>query len=440
MSIRFRLLLAASLVLLLFVLITGIALQRASLNDAMAAQEERMQGLSYALLGAVEIDEAGTLQLVESEVPEPRLSTPDSGLYALILDHQGNPRWQSPSVTGASQQAFGPTEVGRWQFTRASQAADNFVLAFGVRWVSIEPSPQYSLVVLENAGSFYQARQQFNRNLWSWLLAPAGLLLILQLAVLSWSLGPLNRLVAEIVAIEKRTRDQVTGVYPRELSGLQKALNTLLRQERHRQQTYKQSLDDLAHSLKTPLSIMRNTLDESVPDKNLLTTQIGRMGEIITHRLKKAAAASTTLLPPAIDLFPFLERFIASMAKVYPGISLSLDHPQDSRCRIRIDESDLYELVGNLLDNACKWADSTVQIELACDATSVCIRITDDGPGFAGEDLPALLKRGVRADAQPEGQGLGLSLCADMVKNLGGSIQLGNAAAGGAEVTVCLPG
>ena len=439
MSIRLRLLLAASVVLLLFVLITGLALQQATLQDNIDAQRERMQGLGYAVLGALEVENSGALEVTEQEIPEPRLLVPGSGLYAMILGAQGNSAWRSQSAPVQLTKPDQQTQVGSWHFNQAHDPTEDFTLAFGFRWASAEQPTQFTLLIIENAAPFYQARKKFNRNLWTWLLAPAGILLLLQLFILGWGLRPLGQLVKEITAIEQQQREQISGSYPGELSGLQKALNALLRQERRRQQVYKQSLDDLAHSLKTPLTVIRNTLEEPAPDKRLLLNQIGRMKEIITHRLKKAAAASTTLLSPSISILPIAERLVTSMGKVYPEILLTLDSSPGTACKVRMEESDLYELLGNLLDNACKWAANEVRISLACDVDSACIRIVDDGPGFDEQDISVLMKRGVRADAQLEGQGLGLSLCADIVHNLEGSIELANSETGGAEVSVCLP-
>ena len=435
-SIRLRLLLISGLVLLAFVLITGFALQKANETSALQSQQERMQGLVYALLGAIEID-GDTFTLNAGEVPEPRLSTPDSGLEARVIDAEGAVIWQSESTLD-TQQPEGMLASGQWAF-EADQDLGRFETGFGFRWLSESGSQQFTIRVSESMQDFLERKATFQRKLWLWLLIPAGLLLLIQLVVLAWVTRPLKALADEVRWIEQGRNDHVDGYYPSELHPLQRALNTLLRQERGRRERYRQALDDLAHSFKTPLAVIRNLVHEkqTEPDREV-SEQAVRMQEIISRQLGRAAGQSRSLLAAPVGLREPLEAVIRSLKKVYAdkGLKFSLDLQDD--LAVRIDRADLYEILGNLLDNACKWA--TTQIEVTGKQMDgfVEIRISDDGPGFP-EEATRLLERGLRADSRLDGQGLGLAVVNEIVTAAGGSIEITDSHGKGGCVRLALP-
>ncbi|MEJ2310555.1 MAG: ATP-binding protein [Gammaproteobacteria bacterium] len=421
-SIRLRLLFVSLLILLAFVLITGFALQKANQTSALQAQEDRMQGLVYALMGAIEIDD-DNFALNAGEVPEPRLGSPASGLVATVADARGRLVWQSASAIepGGEQAAAAP---GEWRF-RVLDDQERFSLAFGFRWLAESGAQLYSIHVSEEMAPFLQRQAQFRRQLWLWLLVPAALLLLVQLVVLAWVMRPLKRLAREVGEIESGEDDRVDGVYPRELHGLQGALNTLLGQERSRQQRYRQALDDLAHSLKTPLAVIRNLVHSGAGSalERDIAEQSERMELIVARQLKRAAVRSQHLLSPPVGLREPLEATLRSMRKIYADKGLALRLEMQGDPQVRVDRADLYELIGNLLDNACKWARSLVEITIAEANALVEIRIRDDGPGFPAE-AARLLERGLRADSLREGQGLGLALVNEIVTAAGGGIEL----------------
>jgi len=167
-SIRLRLLTASSLVLLAFVLITGIALQKANHTSSLQSQQERMQGLVYSLLGAIEID-ADNFTLNEYEVPEPRLTSPDSGLTASVIDRNATLIWQSATSLNESSEIAG-VFPGEWKFF-VDRAKQRFNLAFGFRWLAENSKQQFTITVTDSMDAFLQREKAFQRNLW---LAGAG--------------------------------------------------------------------------------------------------------------------------------------------------------------------------------------------------------------------------------------------------------------------------
>lgn len=431
-SIRLRLLLVSFIILLAFVLITGFALQKANSATALQAQQERMQGLVYALMGAIEIDN-GNFVLNEYEVPEPRLSSPESGLFASIADRTGKVVWQSTSaLNDLEQQAV--TAPGSWQFD-ASETGGLFSLSFGFRWLAEAGAQQYSVRIVEEMTPFLQRRAAFQRNLWLWLMVPAGLLLLIQLAVLAWVMRPLKRLAREVGEIESGEDNRIDGEYPAELHSLQGALNTLLNQEHSRQQKYRQALDDLAHSLKTPLAVIRNLVhgrDESGLASEV-AEQSDRMEQIVSRQLKRAAVRSKGLLAAPVSLREPLEAVIRSMVKVHARRNIDFSLSMEDETAVRIDRAELFELLGNLLDNAGKWATKRVETEVQVKDGRLLVRIIDDGPGFPDEAI-RLLERGMRADTSLEGQGIGLAMAAGIAQSAGGSLSIDEESSGGCVI------
>lgn len=440
-SIRIRLLIASSLVLLAFVLITGIALQQANHTSSLQSQHERMQGLVYSLLGAIEVD-AENFTLNEYEVPEPRLATTDSGLMAWVIDRDEHVVWQSLT---SLDEAAGGTSVfpGEWDFV-VDEARQRFSLSFGFRWLAENTKQQFTIQVAESMHAFLERQKAFRRNLWLWLLVPAAMLLLIQLLILAWTMRPLKRLAREIRGVESGEDDRIDGAYPQELHPLQSALNTLLSQEQGRQKRYRQALDDLAHSLKTPLTVISNLVAFPAdgvlqPDaKQEIAEQSGRMQQIISRQLKRAAFRSRPLLAPPIDLNTPLRAVIRSLEKVYSDKSLDYQIVCDEAASVRINQSDLYEALGNLLDNASKWARSRVVVTVASSGGVTVVRISDDGPGFP-ENAAQLLERGWRADMQQEGQGLGLAMTRQIVSAAGGQLRIDASVKTGGVVILQLP-
>jgi two-component system sensor histidine kinase PhoQ len=162
------------------------------------------------------------------------------------------------------------------------------------------------------------------------------------------------------------------------------------------------------------------------------------MQQIIQRQLKRASLRSHSLLVPPVKIYPIVQSVLNALKKVYSSKNLDFVTDFDESCQARMNDSDLYELFGNLLDNACKWAQSRVTVNLTCDSRVTKILIQDDGPGFP-HDASRLLERGMRADQQHSGQGLGLDMSLSIVTQSGGTLVLENTESGGAGVSIELP-
>jgi len=216
------------------------------------------------------------------------------------------------------------------------------------------------LSVLEDKAEFDREIAIFERTSWTWLGGAAVLLLLSQTLLLQWGLSPLARVANEIRGIEHGTQAEVVGRYPAEITALTSNLNTLIKQERLRQTRYREALSFLAHSLKTPLAVLRTALHTPAELPAAVTQQVARMDDIVQHQLGRAAASGSSRFAPYLPLAPVLHRIRDSLAKVYADKDLvfSIDCAPDLAWRI--DEGDAFEMLGNVLDNAAKWARARV--------------------------------------------------------------------------------
>jgi len=437
-SIRARLLLGAALVLVAFMAGAGIAVQRAHADSVRASHFSRLQGTVYLLLAGAELDADGTL-VMPAGLAEPRLSLPGSGLYAGIHNINRKQEWHSASTLGMDHLPF-RREVGQgeWRYeTLETDEGAYLAASYAVNWAGRTRAAPLVLSVLEDRVAFDREVRVFNRTLWSWLGGAGALLLLAQLLLLRWGLAPLRHVASEIRRIEAGEQPRIEGRYPTEISGLTDNLNTLIQQERVRQTRYKEALSFLAHSLKTPLAVLRNTLAEPAQLPAVVEQQVARMDDIVQHQLGRAAAGGATRFAAPLLVGPILERIREALAKVYAdkGLALTVACPPDLAWRM--DEGDLFEMMGNVMDNAAKWARGRVAVKAWREAGRLWIRVDDDGPGFS--DTESILQIHVRLDERVPGHGVGLAVVNDLVASYHGELKLSRAGLGGGRVDIVLP-
>jgi len=447
LSIRARLVWGAALVLLAFLAGAGWAVQQAHADSVRAARFARLQTTVYLLMARAELNASNAL-VMPVALAEPRLSLPASGLYASIANVDTGEQWQSPSTLGLHPPFQRRVATGEWRYDvlQGAAAGQGFLAAaYGVKWSVNDRSAALVFSVLEDKAEFDREMDAFGRTLWTWLGGTGLLLLLAQTLLLRWGLAPLRRVTRELRRIEDGEQASVQGHYPSEIAGLTDNLNTLIDQERARQTRYKHALDDLAHSLKTPLAVMRATLDDTsqlpVTVTQQMAEQVARMNDIVGHQLGRAGASGAARFAPPLALAPILNRIRDSLAKVYADKNLVFTADCPPELTWRMDEGDAFEMLGNVLDNAAKWAKKTVTVRIWRDTDhgtdQLRIRVTDDGPGFG--DLQAVRQRGVRLDEQVPGHGIGLAVVRDLVASHQGEVKLSNADAGGAQLDIVLP-
>jgi two-component system, OmpR family, sensor histidine kinase PhoQ len=443
-SLQTRLVVAVSLVLAAFLGLTGVALEQAYRDSAETAIQEKLKGQVYALLGAADVDKRGRLRLPES-LPDPRLSEPDSGLYAQVEGEKGKYNWQSPSMIGRKPATIEPTPAGEWRFRKTDFPTQMFILSFGVLWEDNAGAEQaYTIMVSQTADSLISQVESFRFTMFLWLGGSALILLFAQVAVLRWGLTPLRQVAADLKHIEAGEADALEGEYPKELLGLTQNINSLISHGRASQERYRNSLGDLAHSLKTPLAVLQGAVDsqEQSALREAVIEQLPRMDEIVRYQLQRASASGRSDVTRAQQVAPVVTKIINTLHKVYRDKKVSCSQELDRAAQFYGDKGDLMEFLGNLLENAFKYCEGSVLVRVVGQSTEPGIRsslqivIGDDGPGIPESERERVIGRGERQDQRQPGQGIGLSVADDIVRLYGGELKIGHSELGGAEITL----
>ena len=444
-SLRARLLVVSVLVLAGFFALTGIALDQAFRRSAESALRERLQGQLYALLAAADLNANDQLAL-PLELPEPRFNAIGSGLVAEVRDDKGAVVWRSHSALGASFDEATPPPQGEHQYTQQGEGKNPayLMLSYTTRWESSVRQPRlYVFHVAERLDAVEAQIQQFRHSLFIWLAVSTLLLLAIQVLILRWVSAPLRRLARNLAEMEAGHAPALRGEYPTELQPLVDNLNTLLDDTRTRLQRYRDALGNLAHSLKTPLAVLQSSVESDAPAPALravVQEQWARMNEIVEHRLSHAATAGRTALGASQPVAPAVKKILSALDKAYAGKSLRTEIDIAPGVVFPGDEGDLLEMVGNLADNAYKWARSRVLVQAhnGPAGREFTLRVEDDGPGIPDDQIERVRERGARADASTPGHGLGIAMVQEMVGLYGGALMLSRSPMGGAAVEVRL--
>lgn len=293
-------------------------------------------------------------------------------------------------------------------------------------------------------------RMQKVSQVWDWFLyiILANLFLVVPLIWLAahWSLRPIKQVIEQISALEKGTRNDLDENPPTELKGLVRNLNVLLRNERSRYSKYRTSLSDLTHSLKTPLAVLQSTLRSLRSGKQMtieqaepiMLDQIERISQQVGYYLHRASIhgdhdITTRKLH---SLSGLLDNLCSALSKVYQSKGIDLTLNISPEIMWLGEKNDFMEVMGNILDNACKYCLEFVEINAHYTESSIIIIVDDDGPGVSPEKREAIFQRGTRADTLRPGQGLGLSIAVDIIEQYCGGIEITDSPLGGARITV----
>jgi signal transduction histidine kinase len=258
-------------------------------------------------------------------------------------------------------------------------------------------------------------------------------------------LTPFRRLRERLLAVRMGDDRRVEGVYPSEVQPLIDELNALLEE---RQKAVKRAIataGDLAHGLKTPLALLAQEAERAASEGNRelaenIGQQVERMSRQVNYHLARARAASGAASGVRCSVAPCVDALIRTIEKLYAGRALEISaHVAPDVCA-RVQPEDLDEILGNLLDNACKWAKSKIGVKASRSGGMIVFTVEDDGSGLERALRSAVLERGVRIDESAPGSGLGLAIVRDLAELYGGSIALDDSALGGLQVRVSLPG
>lgn len=438
-AIQSRLLITTTLVLGTFLSLTGWVLDRSFRASQLASAEEQLKLVVYSLMGAAEED--GGAVRFGAALPEPRLNQPESGLYAEVRTQDDV--WRSPSAQ-TTDVDFPRADLnpapGEWRFEEFNAGSvTRFFLSYAVVWVG-DRETELVFTVATDTDVFRSAVAQFRRNLSVGLGAATLFFIGAQFAALRWGLRPLRQMAEEVRELEAGGRQKLSEVHPRELRGLAKNLDRFIEHEQRNRKRYRTALEDLAHSLKTPLAVIRNALAEyRGTDQQLLGEQLDRMENTVAHQLSRASVSGPTIVGNVVDVGQLVARLVRALEKAYVDRNVDVSLDVVGNVRALGDERDFMEVLGNVLENAFKYTRHCVAITVTA-ADGALVSVEDDGPGIEPELRESVLNRGTRADQLQKGQGIGLAVVSELVGLYKGSLTIDASQLGGAKIQVRLPG
>jgi len=300
-------------------------------------------------------------------------------------------------------------------------------------------------VVTGNLSEILQLVEEFRGQAFVVLGAVGVMLAIMSAIVARIAMRPIARLSHSIEAVRSGESGAVTGTYPVEIAPLAEEVNELLRSNTQIIERARNQVGNLAHGLKTPIAVLRNEAGARQGAlADVVLAQTDKMSGLVSTYLDRARlAARTAVVGKRADPATVLLRLTRVMGKIHPKVDVRYDSPEGAVPWFRGDEADLEEITGNLLDNACKWSRGEVRVRLGSEqgetATSLLIRIEDNGAGLSEEDAQKVLRRGVRLDEKTPGSGLGLDIVKELVDVYGGSLQLKRSTLGGLLAELRLP-
>lgn len=449
-SLTFTLFVSSALwsgVALIVAAVILVALYRASVERAFDARLEIY--LKALVAGIVPGEDSGAILHDPGNLGDPRFGLPLSGWYWVVRDAGDNRvALASPSLAGDAL-AVPPDVPGvpRPTFVRQGTIAgpDGERLRFLERLVTLADGRRYSVAVAGDGGEVERDVSIFGNRV-ALTLGIFGLGLVLATFVqVRVGLRPLKRMRVAIQEIRSGAKARLEGDFPREIEPVAEELNALIDSNREVVERARTHVGNLAHALKTPLSVILNEARSAGgPFGEKVAEQAKLMRERIDNDLDRArAAAQRRVVGVSTEVAPAVDGLARAMRKIHDQRELVLSVQCPPGARFRGEQQDLEEMLGNLMDNACKWARRRVEVRV--DAAAIpgrpmlLLTVDDDGPGLDPAGRKAALERGRRLDETVPGSGLGLSIVSDLAGAYGGRFSLGSAPSGGLRAELYLP-
>jgi signal transduction histidine kinase len=446
-SLALRLFLSATAWTVVFLVATGIILS-SIYHDAQERSFDRRLDVSMRTLiadVAAPDPSAGTLTL-----GEPLFELPLSGWYWQITPLDGTKR----EVRGS--RSLWDTKLPRLRDEDTTTSADGVRHGYAAdaeeqrlrvieRVVDLGDEGRYLIAVAGETSELEEEMRAFDRALLATFGTLAAVLFVITMFQVRFGLAPLKRISDALAAIRAGTAERLEGQFPDEIAPLAQGTNALIDANRDIVERARTHVGNLAHALKTPLSVVVNEAagrDDPLAVK--VTEQANIMRDQVARHLERARlSAGLKVVGGITSAVPVVSALIRTMEKIYQGRDIAIDLHAPADVRFRGERQDLEEMVGNLIDNACKWAQMRVSVEVVAErregAPAARIIIDDDGPGLNPAQRDQVARRGRRLDETKPGSGLGLSIVLELAALYGGNLQLGNAPIGGLRAELVLP-
>ncbi|MFK2932258.1 ATP-binding protein [Dyella agri] len=450
LSLAARSAVTTGFVLAAFLGLVGVVMSVAKQQTALNTLQDQLRDAAVTdIVTHIDINRDG--RLLPPDSPPQKFSQPGSGLYAVILG-PGGYHWESTSAVGHDFSFLKPLPVGKDQFAGPvdTRMGRLYYYARGVSFDSLDgrKSTPATIMVAQTEQQLEGENAVYRRTLAVWLSVLGVMLIVLQLLLLRWSLTPLRKVASDMSRVERGDSDHLDSQYPLELTGLTERINAFINSEREQRTRYRHTLADLAHSLKTPLAVIRSQLESASdePTRRGVLDQVRRMDELVAYQLARAATSGRQTFAAAVPIASHAEDLVQGLEKVYAAKNVLCEFDIEDGASFHGELNDLLELMGNLLENAFKWTRHHVllvvqkQPQVGRARPGLLLSVEDDGPGIAADKIEKVLQRGVRGDERVQGHGIGLSIVQDIVRAYRGELSVDRSPdLGGARFSVKLP-
>jgi signal transduction histidine kinase len=449
-SLALRLFLSATIWTAVILIITGIALSSIYRQSVERGFDRRLSVYLKTLIADVASPEEAGEKF--GQLGEPLFELPLSGWYWQVT------RLNAPRPDVRASRSLWDGSLPHLEALRIAASSDgtrrSYVggpeeqrLRVVERTIDLGEEGRYLVAVAGDPSEIDQEIRAFDKAL---ALTFGGLTVVLLLTTLfqvRFGLAPLKRISESLAAIRAGTAERLAGTFPDEIAPLARETNALIDANREIVERARTHVGNLAHALKTPLSVIVNeAAARTDPFATKVREQTDIMRDQVARHLERARiAARASMVGTVTEVSPVVIALARTMEKIHRarGIAIDVDAPQE--VRFRGEQQDLEEMVGNLVDNACKWAQSRVNLEVmparvdATHAPVVRLLVDDDGPGLTPQEREQVGNRGSRLDETKPGSGLGLSIVVELAQLYGGKLELGTAPIGGLRAELVLP-
>jgi len=449
-SLGARLFLSAAICCALVLMLAGFGLTTFYRRSAERGFDERLSVYIKELVADLAAPPETERQAI-GDLGEPRFDLPLSGWYWQIIRLDG----ERPTVRSSRSLVGGqlPKLLDQPILPNARGLRESYIsgpddraLRILEREIDVGEDGRFTVAVAAPSDEIDGDIRDFRFAL-TMTFVLLGLALVASTIIqVRFGLRPLVRLGAAVGMVRTGETPRIVGQYPPDLAPLAGELNQLIDANHEILDRARTQVGNLAHALKTPLSVMLNEAEAGCGDDQLpqtVKTQAAIMRDQVQYYLDRArAAALSGALGGVTEVAPSLDALIRTFTKISQGRGIAGSHSVPPRIRFRGEKQDFEEMLGNLLDNAFKWAESTVEVTLDVKETSqerMALLIDDDGPGLPDGAMADVLKRGRRLDETTPGSGLGLSIVADLAKLYSGELSLQRSPLGGLRARLALP-
>ncbi|KQW32026.1 histidine kinase [Rhizobium sp. Root274] len=434
-SLRLRLVIGAVLAIAFVLLLVGFGLSRVFSTYAAERYRSDMSAIMDQLAASIEIQNGEAV--VTDEPSDPRFGLPGSGLYWQVIPKDGKViRSRSLWDVELSLAALHDGPYHFWE----TQGPDGAPILADIRQIEVETglgSRSFTLLAAFDRKVLDDAISQYHGSMAGMLAATAAVLFAAAFLQIGIGLAPLSRLQANLARVRAGSIDQFEGEGPTELKPLVLELNQLLKERETAVERARARASDLAHGLKTPLTVLLHVADGLPgPEKAMIRQQVDLIRQRSDRQLQSARLGVEQMTQTG--LASLTGKLVSVLKPVTSARGIDWDVRLDDQLTADMDPADLAEALGNVLDNATRFARGLIQVSAVQDEAAVRLVVEDDGPGVEEAALAEITGRGVHL-GDGEGSGLGLAISADVLAAYGGGLSFARSALGGLKVTLSMP-